>query len=396
MDDSLRAIAAKASSIRERLAPDFAPIGEIAYNETVEERMRAWLATVAKGDAATFQRRLAWDGLDENLAKHALRPARLRPDAALPRWVLTLAEVLQLAGVSRERERCLDDRKLIPFEDLLTPFVTWARSTCARKAGSAYVCFSDLAHTDLERQLLEWLSTCAAKSLLLELSLEVSEYESPLDQFFQSEPSRAGYEVFVARMLNGGLVSFFEEYSALARVLSITAELWVEATVEMLERFRTDANAIRAMLSVQGEARVAGVAASLSDPHHGLRSVAILTFDSGEHVVYKPRPLGTEVAWNALLGWLGSIGAPVDFRTFRVLDRGDYGWAEYVEYATCTDYEEACRYFRRAGALLSLVYLLQGTDCHANNVIAAGEHPILIDVETILPPQSRDLGLDRC
>jgi type 2 lantibiotic biosynthesis protein LanM len=391
MDDSLRAIAAKASSIRERLAPDFVASGETTYDETIEARMRAWVAKAAKGDVTTFRRRLAWEGLDENLARRAVGPARLKPEAPLPRWVLTLAEVLQLAGVSKARARCLDDRKLIPFEDLLVPFVTWARSACERKAGSAYACFDDLAHADLERQLLESLSACAAKSLLLELSLEVSEYESPLDEFSQSEPSRAGYEAFVARMLNGGLVSFLEEYSVLARVLSITTELWVEATVEMLERFRTDVGAIRAMLNVRGEAQVARVASSLSDPHHGLRTVAILAFDSGERVVYKPRPLGMEVAWNVLLGWLPSIGSPIGLRTFRVLDRGDHGWAEYVEYATCANCEEARRYFRRAGGLLSLVYLLHGTDCHANNVIAAGEHPVLIDIETILLPQSRDL-----
>jgi hypothetical protein len=48
MNESLRAIAAKASSIHERLtAPDLIPIVDAAHDEIVEARMRAWLAAAA-------------------------------------------------------------------------------------------------------------------------------------------------------------------------------------------------------------------------------------------------------------------------------------------------------------------------------------------------------------
>ncbi|HET7234573.1 MAG TPA: type 2 lanthipeptide synthetase LanM, partial [Longimicrobium sp.] len=41
-------------------------------------------------------------------------------------------------------------------------------------------------------------------------------------------------------------------------------------------------------------------------------------------------------------------------------------------------------YHQRCGALLALVYALGGTDFHHENLLACGEHPVLIDLETLL------------
>ena len=40
------------------------------------------------------------------------------------------------------------------------------------------------------------------------------------------------------------------------------------------------------------------------------------------------------------------------------------------------------RFYRRQGALLALLYALEATDFHAENLIASGEFPVLIDLET--------------
>ena len=74
MNESLRAIAAKASSLHERLtAPDLITILDAEHDEVVEARMHAWLAAAANGDRETFRRRLEWDGLNESSARHAVR-----------------------------------------------------------------------------------------------------------------------------------------------------------------------------------------------------------------------------------------------------------------------------------------------------------------------------------
>ena len=50
---------------------------------------------------------------------------------------------------------------------------------------------------------------------------------------------------------------------------------------------------------------------------------------------------------------------------------------------SCASEEEIRRYYRRTGHLLCLVYALNGSDFHYENLIADGEHPVPIDLETI-------------
>ena len=38
------------------------------------------------------------------------------------------------------------------------------------------------------------------------------------------------------------------------------------------------------------------------------------------------------------------------------------------------------RFYERQGGYLALLYMLQATDFHHENLIAAGEHPVLLDL----------------
>ena len=109
-----------------------------------------------------------------------------------------------------------------------------------------------------------------------------------------------------------------------------------------------------------------------------------LTFASGRKLVYKPKDMGTEAAYHRLLAWLNERGAPLPFKVLEVLDRSTHGWVEFVEHLPCRDRDEARRYYERAGMLLCLFYVLEGTDCHYENIIASGEYPVLIDTETLM------------
>jgi type 2 lantibiotic biosynthesis protein LanM len=99
--------------------------------------------------------------------------------------------------------------------------------------------------------------------------------------------------------------------------------------------------------------------------------------------------MGTEAAYHRLLAWLNELGAPLPFKVLKVLDRSTHGWVEIVEHLPCRDQDEAGRYYERAGMLLCLFYMLEGTDCHYENIIASGEYPVLIDAETLMHHRAR-------
>ena len=100
-------------------------------------------------------------------------------------------------------------------------------------------------------------------------------------------------------------------------------------------------------------------------------------------LIYKPKDLAAEVAYNDLLTWLDARGVPLQFGALTVLNRGTYGWVTFAERAECADAAAVARFYSRVGMLLCLTYALEGTDCHYENLIASGEHPLLIDHETL-------------
>jgi type 2 lantibiotic biosynthesis protein LanM len=71
----------------------------------------------------------------------------------------------------------------------------------------------------------------------------------------------------------------------------------------------------------------------------------------------------------------------------RLIDRGDYGWSEFVAASSCACAEEVRRFYQRQGSYLALLYALDATDLHNENLVAAGEHPVLVDLEALFHPR---------
>jgi type 2 lantibiotic biosynthesis protein LanM len=108
----------------------------------------------------------------------------------------------------------------------------------------------------------------------------------------------------------------------------------------------------------------------------------VLTFESGVRIVYKPRSLDLDRHFYELLCWLNERGWEPEFRPRRNLLRGNYGWSEYIAKDDCSTPDMVRRFYERHGGLLAVAFLLVGCDFHFENVVASGEHPYLIDVET--------------
>src|SRR5262249_85306 len=49
-------------------------------------------------------------------------------------------------------------------------------------------------------------------------------------------------------------------------------------------------------------------------------------------------------------------------------------------------------FFERCGMLLCVIHVLHGNDAHAENVVASGPHPVLIDAETLVTPTITEIN----
>jgi type 2 lantibiotic biosynthesis protein LanM len=163
---------------------------------------------------------------------------------------------------------------------------------------------------------------------------------------------------------------------------------WIDAQLHLLRRLHCDLLEIERRFSPGSACRtLTALELDLSDPHDYGRSVALLTFQSGLKLVYKPRDIRVEAWYFQALAALNDIGAPLPFYTLKTLARANYGWMEFVPYSPCHSQDELNNYYINAGALLCALHLFGATDCHFQNVIAFREHPVLVDAETLFQPQ---------
>ncbi|MFZ3359151.1 MAG: type 2 lanthipeptide synthetase LanM, partial [Xanthobacteraceae bacterium] len=265
-----------------------------------------------------------------------------------------------------------------PFEQLLLPVVDEAAGQLwSGVSAAAADNLTPSARAGLARSLLEQLSALCAAALY--------------DRFSKARSTgTAPYAQFVADMRTGGFRRLFEDKPVLLRLIATLTRQWIDTSREFVARLAADLPAIRGDLLPGSGSRVAGIEGDLSDPHNGGRSVRIVSFSDGARVVYKPKDLRLDLAWQDLLERLNRADPPVTLKAIRASARDSYGWTEFVDHAACTDQDGHARFFRRAGAWLALLHAFAATDMHQENMIACGDHPVPIDLETILQPTAEE------
>lgn len=121
----------------------------------------------------------------------------------------------------------------------------------------------------------------------------------------------------------------------------------------------------------------------LGDRHNG-KSTCLVKEDDGREYIYKPRSAQTEHAWSLFLKRLSDAGLVLLPKCVEILSERENEHTEALVQHCATDEEGLKRYWKRCGVLVFLTYLLGSTDLHSENLIAAGEYPVLVDLETLM------------
>ncbi len=180
---------------------------------------------------------------------------------------------------------------------------------------------------------------------------------------------------------------FFREYPVLARQLLRRIDDWEFQAGHFLEALAGDWSDLRAAFFAKGDpGRLIHLESEAGDRHRHGKAVMILTFESGARLVYKPKSVAIDKHMQDVLGWLGDRTG-LNFQTTRVLDRGTHGWVEFVERRDCASKEDVERFYQRLGGLLGLLHTMNAVDFHQENIVASGDQPILIDLESVLQPR---------
>lgn len=226
--------------------------------------------------------------------------------------------------------------------------------------------------------LVDQLRNVIARTLVLELNVQ------RLQGRLQGANAAARFDSFVCWLQKPeSQHAVFDEHPVLLRAVAERLRLWEQAGASFLSHLAADASSLAhrfnggTALGTVTEVTMGG------DRHDGGRAVALLRFSSGLRLVYKPRSLSTDVHLRQLVEWVEARSDVLPTRQLAVLDAKDHGWVELAEPTSVQSKLEVSRFYQRLGQQLALLHALMATDFHFENVIAWGEHPALIDLETL-------------
>ncbi|MFN9428446.1 MAG: type 2 lanthipeptide synthetase LanM [Cyanobacteriota bacterium] len=371
--------------------------------------LASWRKVVAPDQLDAFVKRLQWDGLTPDAAAWALEPVGLEPPEA-PAWLPLLEALCQVARDAASVGSLASPFGLehrgdqLPFVHVWRPAAAWALTELQRRCHDLQPSLSlqPAAWLDLATALLERLCSTADQALWALFNQRRTPGQMLLAHLGasgdgQGPPVREAYDAFVAELLGSGYGLLLAEFPVLGRLLGQVTGLWLEGSEEMLRRLAASRSDLQQSFGIEPEVALATIQLGLSDPHRGGRAVAILTFGLGESsrkVVYKPKDMQVDLAYQQFLQQINRASSLPPLRWLTVVSCEGYGFMECVEHRLCSSDEELGCFYTNAGRLMAVLHLLGCTDCHHENLIASADQLVLIDTETLLEADWRDLISD--
>lgn len=380
--------------------------------EKARRQFQKWQEQPPFNKANYFKQRVAADNLtEENLLALLAEPeqALFSRTPFIPGWLEQFVAAFENQDEEINFDLILPDvedreNKLL-FLNLIKPLVATnlARLQAGIRALAGQYPQVPFKAEIVTGQLLANLPALLATKLARVIALEIN--VARVQGRLEGETPQERFNNFISRLSQpANLAVLLEEYPVLARQLVITVSNWLNFSLEFLGHLCADWEKLgRLFWPETGSPGQLVEVEAAGDSHRGGRSVVRLKFDSGYRLIYKPKPVSIDVHFNELLGWLSNQGLETSFRVLKTLDSGKYGWSEFAHYTGCSTAAEVHRFYRRQGGYLALLYTLQATDFHSENLIAAGEHPVLVDLEALFHPrleeeffkQANDPALDR-
>ncbi|WP_127532362.1 type 2 lanthipeptide synthetase LanM family protein [Paenibacillus kobensis] len=243
------------------------------------------------------------------------------------------------------------------------------------------------AKNDIVKYYLDQLYAIAHKTLMLEIN------------YLRTEGSLAGgtpeerYSSYVEQYLNreSYRLALLQEYPVLFRLLAEKTRDVKRSILEAVSRSFADWALLSEQFGIE-ERVIERLELGQGDSHKQGRTVVIIRYGCGSRIVYKPRDMKIDETFQNLLAWMNDrMDDQAPLLTVSAVNRDGYGWMEFVAHEQSGTDSQAERFYYRLGKLLAVLHTMNATDFHYENIIACGDQPVLIDLESLF---HHPLGID--
>lgn len=180
------------------------------------------------------------------------------------------------------------------------------------------------------------------------------------------------------------LLNFYYEYPVLTRLVTTKTKFTLDFITQALENMDKNYEDIQTLYPNSKLKLIEEISASEGDSHEQGKSVIIFKFEGDTKLIYKPRDLRIIKAYNKFINWVNENSGLLDIANTEGIYCDKYSFEKFVEYKECNSEQQIKNYYRRFGHVVALAHTLCANDLHSENLIASGEYPTIIDLETII------------
>lgn len=245
---------------------------------------------------------------------------------------------------------------------------------------SNFICSEKELLADIVDALINEIHSVSFKTILYEFHI----YKIENDMNIKSNY----YMNFKKKALDDKFISFlYQKYNYLNKVINKRITFKIKYIEEILSKFREDLHSIQKNINPSIR-KVKSIKYNYGDSHNFGKTVSFIETNSTK-VVYKPRNLDTDNLFNDIARIIEQ-NCKLNLSKICNVNLRDHGWQEEIKYKECENEKEAERYFYRIGMNLSLFHFFHTDDMHHENLIAYGEYPYFLDLETLISFKKMD------
>jgi type 2 lantibiotic biosynthesis protein LanM len=211
-------------------------------------------------------------------------------------------------------------------------------------------------------------------------ALKLEEYKQT--HSFLSKDNEKRFDEFLKSTFfsKESFIKLFEEYPVAARVATVRTMYLKKNFCKILQNIENDHQEIKKFLMIDS-LNLTEIKLSTGDSHHQGNSVSILEFQD-KKLVYKPKNLKICKSFEKFIDWYTNSSELLPISIPKGIYKDEYTYNEFIMPKFCQNEKEVENFYIRYGYLIALCYLLNLNDLHLENIIAHGEHPMIIDIET--------------
>lgn len=353
----------------------------IPTSNSSDDSVKRWMERTGM-DWNILEHRLKEDNLNsENFSGLLSQTEEMKLYNENPHWYTTLKSILTLEDEFSLIEDIDQEEVNRLFIPLSHPFLSWVKMKM-----TAFINNSDTSKIKIDAESIISAIIKSTQSALILISCKtlIKELHTHREneQLVGMTPEDR-FDDFIERFITRSedITNLFITYPVLGRLMAQKVNQVIDIYCEAISRFISDYSIIKSRFSLEGT--LLSIQADIGDTHENGRSVMIFHFQTGK-LVYKPRNLSADLHFQNLIRWINQKGFSLPLKALETINQENYGWIEFVSHDPCSKKEELSNFYYRQGANLAILYVLGASDFHLENIIASGEHPILIDLEGIL------------